>query len=413
MFKNIYSREYYLNKIRGFYHDDMIKVITGIRRCGKSSFMKSVANDLITSGILEQNIIYIDLDTKKYRKVTTPDQLEKKIDDLIAYNTEYKYLLIDEIQNVKDFEPLINAYRNEGNISIFLTGSNSYLLSGELTTKLTGRYIEIEMFPLNFYEYLELKKFFGKSVSDTSYEFNQYIRYGGFPKLVEYDSPEDKELYIQDVIKQIILKDIRKHKKIRNLSVFDRVMTYIINNFGSTVNLSNILKYFNNEEKIPITQETLYGYIRLLENAKVIYKCPRFDLKSRRSLKGEQKYYLADLGIYFSRNTDARINYGPALENLIYTYLSAKGYSLSIGKIGRLECDFIVRKSNEYCYAQVAMTIADRETEDREYASLEQIQDNYPKYLFTLDPLLQHRNGIIHKNLSDFMLNNYDFVLEG
>ena len=411
MFKNIYAREYYLNKIRGFYHDDMIKVITGIRRCGKSSFLKSVANDLITSGILEQNIIYIDLDIKKYHKVTTSDQLEKIIDDLIDNNTEYKYLLIDEIQNVKDFEPLINAYRNEGNISIFLTGSNSYLLSGELTTKLTGRYIEIEMFPLNFYEYLELKKFFGKSISDASYEFNQYIRYGGFPKLVEYDSQEDKELYIQDVIKQIILKDIRKHKKIRNLSVFDRVMTYIINNFGSTVNFSNILKYFNNEEKIPITQETLYGYIRLLENAKVIYKCPRFDLKSRRSLKGEQKYYLADLGIYFSRNTDTRINYGPALENLFYTYLSAKGYSLSIGKIGRLECDFIARKNNEYCYAQVAMTIANRETEDREYASLEQIRDNYPKYLFTLDLLLQHRNGIIHKNLSEFMRKDNDLIL--
>ena len=411
MFKNIYAREYYLNKIRGFYHDDMIKVITGIRRCGKSSFLKSVANDLITSGILEQNIIYIDLDIKKYHKVTTSDQLEKIIDDLIDNNTEYKYLLIDEIQNVKDFEPLINAYRNEGNISIFLTGSNSYLLSGELTTKLTGRYIEIEMFPLNFYEYLELKKFFGKSISDASYEFNQYIRYGGFPKLVEYDSQEDKELYIQDVIKQIILKDIRKHKKIRNMSVFDRVMTYIINNFGSTVNFSNILKYFNNEEKIPITQETLYGYIRLLENAKVIYKCPRFDLKSRRSLKGEQKYYLADLGIYFSRNTDTRINYGPALENLFYTYLSAKGYSLSIGKIGRLECDFIARKNNEYCYAQVAMTIANRETEDREYASLEQIRDNYPKYLFTLDSLLQHRNGIIHKNLSEFMRKDNDLIL--
>ena len=408
MFDNIYAREYYLNKIRGFYRDDMIKVITGVRRCGKSSFIKSVANDLEASGVSTENIIYIDRDSKPYLKVTTPDALEKVIDEKVGGNREYKYLLIDEIQNVAGFEPLINAYRNEGNISVFLTGSNSYLLSGELTTKLTGRYIEIEMFPLNFFEYLELKKFFGKSVLDTSEEFNQYIRYGGFPKTVEYDSPEDKELYIKDVIEQIIVKDIRKHKKVRNLSVFDRVMTYMINNYGATVNLTNILNYFRNEEKLNITQETLYGYIKLLENAKILYKCPRFDLKSRKSLKGEQKYYLADPGIYFSNNADARINYGPALENLVFTYLKAKGYSLSIGKIGKLECDFIARKNNDYCYAQVAMTIAERSTEDREYASLEKIKDNYPKYLFTLDPLLQRRNGIIHKNLADFMKNNED-----
>lgn len=410
MFDGIYAREYYLNKIRGFYRDDMIKVITGVRRCGKSSFVKSVANDLEANGVPAENIIYMDLDSKKYVKITTPDALEKAIDERIEDVEGYKYLLIDEVQNVEGFEPLINAYRGEGNISVFLTGSNSYLLSGELATKLTGRYIEIEMFPLNFYEYLELKRFFGKSVSDTSEEFNQYIRYGGFPKTLEYDSPEDKELYIRDVIEQIIVKDIRKHKKIRNLSVFDRVMTYMINNYGATVNLTNILHYFRKEENLPITQETLYNYIQLLENAKIIYKCPRFDLKSKKSLKGEQKYYLADPGIYFSRNTDARVNYGPALENLVYTYLSAKGYALSIGKIGKLECDFIVRKNNDYCYAQVAMTIAERATEDREYASLEKIRDNYPKYLFTLDPLLQRRNGIIHKNLAEFMKKNEDLI---
>ena len=167
-----------------------------------------------------------------------------------------------------------------------------------------------------------------------------------------------------------------------------------------------MLNYFRNEEKLNITQETLYGYIKLLENAKILYKCPRFDLKSRKSLKGEQKYYLADPGIYFSNNSDARINYGPALENLVFTYLKAKGYSLSIGKIGKLECDFIARKNNDYFYAQVAVTIAERSAEDREYASLEKIKDNYPKYLFTLDPMLQRRNGIIHKNLADFMKNN-------
>lgn len=410
MFENVYDREYYLNKIRGFYRDDMIKVITGVRRCGKSFFIRSVANDIERSGVPQENIIYIDLDSKKYLHVTTPAELEKVIDELLSTSVGYKYLFIDEIQNVEGFEPLINAYRNEGNISVFLTGSNSYLLSGELTTKLTGRYIEIEMFPLNFCEYLEMKRFKNKEILKISEEFSQYMRYGGFPKTVEYDSPEDKEQYIRDIIDQIITKDIRKHKKIRNMSVFDRVMTYIINNFGATVNLTNILNYFRNEEKINITQETLYSYIRLLENAKIIYRCPRFDLKSRKALKGEQKYYLADLGIYFSRNADARVNFGPVLENIVYTYLSAKGYSLSIGKIGRLECDFIARKNNDYYYAQVAMSIAERSTEEREYASLEKIADNYPKYLFTLDPLLQKRNGIIHRNLIDFISNDEKLI---
>ena len=183
-------------------------------------------------------------------------------------------------------------------------------------------------------------------------------------------------------------------------------MDYIVNNFGATTNLQNILKYFKNEEGISIKQETLHSYIKILENAKIIYKCPRFDIKSKKSLKGEQKYYLADLGIYFSRNVDQRINQGPALENVIYTYLSSRGYAMSIGKIGNLECDFITRKNMDYYYIQVSMTIAERKTEDREYAPFEKIRDNYPKYLFTLDPLLQRRDGVKHCNIIDFITKN-------
>lgn len=183
-------------------------------------------------------------------------------------------------------------------------------------------------------------------------------------------------------------------------------MTYIINNFGTTTSLTNILDYFHNEEKIPIRRETLRTYIEILENAKIIYKCPRFDLRSKKSLRGEEKYYLADLGIYFSRNTDTRINYGPVLENVMYTYLRAKGYAMSVGKIGTLECDFITRKDDNYQYVQVSMTIMDKVTEDREYKPFSKIRDNYPKYLFTLDQLLQKRDGIIHCNMLDYISKN-------
>ena len=409
MFKKIYKREYYFNKIKGFINDaGMIKVITGIRRCGKSSFLKSIANHLIENDVNTKDIIYINLDERGLTHIHTPSQLEMQINAQILDN-DFKYILIDEIQNVEGFESLINSYRETNNYSIFITGSNSYLLSGELTTKLTGRYIEIEMFTLNFHEYLEMKKFFGKEINaNLSMEFENYVRFGGFPKSVEYDDEDTKEIYIKDVINQIIKKDIRAHKKIRNISIFKKILTYIINNFGATTNLSNILSYFNDIEKIPIKQETLYRYMEIIENAKIIYKCKRFDLRSKKSLRNDQKYYLADLGIYFANNVDVRINYGPVLENILYTYLSSKGYKLSIGRIGTLECDFITRKNLTYHYIQVATSIADKNVEDREYNVFYKIKDNYPKYLFTLDPILQQREGIIHQNLIDFIAGDND-----
>lgn len=406
MNKQIYTRQYYIDKIRGFYNSDLIKVITGIRRCGKSCFLLSVMEDLKAQGIKEKDILYLNLDKRGYRKIKTLDALEIAIEELIT-DDDFKYLFIDEIQNVDGFEEVVNGFREDGNFSIFITGSNSYLLSGELSTKLTGRYIEIEMFTLNFREYLEMKAFLGKNVkSNINEEFNEYIRFGGFPKVLEFDDPNDKDMYITEVISQILDKDVVRHKKIRNRSVFDKIMTYVINNFGATMSLTGITEYFKKQERIIIRTETLNNYLQILENAKIIYKCPRFDVKSKKSLRGEQKYYLADLGIYFSRNVDARINYGPILENIVYTYLSAKNYKISVGRIGKLECDFITRINDEYRYIQVAMTIMSPETEEREYKPFTMIRDNYPKHLLTLDPLLQKRDGVIHKNVIEFISNN-------
>ena len=406
MNQKVYTRQYYIDKIRGFYHSDLIKVVTCIRRCGKSFFLLSVMEDLKKSGVNEKDIIYLNLDKRGYRNIKTPDALEEAIEKLIA-DDDFKYLFIDEVQNVVGFEEVVNGFREDGNFSIFITGSNSYLLSGELSTKLTGRYIEVEMFTLNFREYLEMKAFLGKEINtNKTAEFNEYLRFGGFPKTLEFDEPADKDTYIADVIKQILEKDVVRHKKIRNRAVFDKVMTYIINNFGATVSLGGIAEYFENCENIKIRTETLNNYLKILENAKIIYRCPRFDVKSKKSLRGEQKYYLADLGIYFSRNVDTRINYGPVLENIVYTYLSAKNYKISVGRIGKLECDFITRINDEYRYVQVAMTIMSEDTEEREYKPFTVIRDNYPKYLFTIDTLLQKRDGVIHKNIIEFISNN-------
>ncbi len=398
----LYHREQYLKKIRPFYDDDLIKVITGIRRCGKSCLMATIAEELRNRGVEDKDIIYLDLDKRGNRSIKTPDQLEEKIESLLA-DDDFKYLFIDEVQNVQDYEEVVNAYNSDGGFSIFITGSNSYLLSGELMTKLTGRYVEFEMFTLSFSEFLDMKRSMGKEVGDARIEFDEYLRYGGFPRSLEYDDPEAKARYIEDVVGQIVDKDIRTRNKIRNIDTFNRVMTYVINNYGAPTSLTSLHDYFTKTERIAIERRTIAAYIQMLIDAKVLYRCERFDLKSRKSLRGEEKYYLADPGIYFARNVDARLNYGPSLENALYIYLRARGYKLSVGRIGKLECDFIARKRNAYAYIQVSMTIADRDVEEREYRPFGYIRDGYPRYLFTLDPLLQERDGVRHLNMVSFM----------
>lgn len=405
----LYHREQYLKKIRPFYDDDLIKVITGIRRCGKSCLMATIVEELRDRGVEDKDIIYLDLDKRGNRSIKTPDQLEDKIESLLA-DDDFKYLFIDEVQNVRDYEEVVNAYNSDGGFSIFITGSNSYLLSGELMTKLTGRYVEFEMFTLSFSEFLDMKRFMGKEVGDAQIEFDEYLRYGGFPRSLEYDDPEAKARYIEDVVGQIVDKDIRTRNKIRNIDTLNRVMTYVINNYGAPTSLTNLHDYFTKLERIAVERRTIAAYIQMLVDAKVLYRCERFDLKSRKSLRGEEKYYLADPGIYFARNVDVRLNYGPSLENALYIYLRSRGYKLSVGRIGKLECDFIARRRNAYAYIQVSMTIADRDVEEREYRPFGYIRDGYPRYLFTLDPLLQERDGVRHLNMVSFMKDDGDLI---
>ncbi len=388
----LYKREEYLKRIRGFYHDtEIIKVITGVRRCGKSSLMLTIKEELLNNGINEENCIFIDLDSRKYNTIKTDKDLEKLLD---SYDNikGIKYVFIDEIQNIQNFEEVINAFRIDGEYSIFITGSNSYLLSGELATKLTGRYIEFEIFTLSFYEYIEMKKFYKKTI-DTNIisELNNYIIEGGFPKTIQYDSIIDKRTYTRAVVEEIFEKDIKKRVKVRTIETFNLVKNFIINNYGQTMSVLSIQKGLENAG-IKVRRETINKYIEILINAKIIYQCDRFDMKSKRALKGEKKYYLSDSSFYYVLNTDNRINYGPALENVVYTYARSKKYTVSVGRIGLLECDFILRDDHlNYSYLQIAYTILDTiKTEDREYAPLESIKDNYPKYVLTTDFLIQN-----------------------
>lgn len=406
-----YPRENYLKKIRDFYHaTDIIKVITGVRRCGKSCLMETIALELKESGIPDENIIFFDLDSKEYNKILKPEQLEHLIESASAASGT-KYLFIDEVQNVKGFETVLNGFRGTNDWSIFITGSNSYLLSGELMTKLTGRYIEFEMFPLSFEEYEAIKQFYGREIApDRQEELQNYILEGGFPRTIQLDNMAAKRRYVQSVIDEIYEKDIRRRLKIRNKSTFETVQKYIINNFGAITSLKSLKKAIE-QAGTRISEATIARYIKALMDAKILYECPRFDMKSKRSLSGEKKYYLSDTGFYFAQNTDNRINFGPVLENITYVYARSHDYSVSVGRIGKLECDFILRNNEmRYSYVQVAYTIAlSKETEDREYRPLESIKDNYPKYVATADSLLQQRNGIEHINLVDFMKSGKDF----
>ena len=407
----LFRRENYLKKIRGFYHAaDIIKVITGVRRCGKSSLMQLASEELREAGIEENRIIFLNLDKREYRKIKTADQLDEQIASF-PQSHELMYLFIDEVQNVAEFEEVINAYREDGGYSIFITGSNSYLLSGELATKLTGRYIEVEMFPLTFDEYLQIKAFYQKPVDpNLSVELNRYILEGGFPRAIQFDELEDKRRYTEGVVTEIFEKDIRRRVKIKDREAFEAVRHFIVNNFGATASVSS-LQAMLTRNGMTITRATVSKYITALVDAKILYECDRFDMKSKRALKGEKKYYLSDLSFYFCDNTDNRINYGPVLENLVYFYARSRGLSVSVGRIGTLECDFILRnREMDYAYVQVAYTIAQSlDTEEREYRPLERIRDNYPKYLLTTDYLLQKRSGIRHVNLMEFMYNGAEF----
>ena len=403
MKNKIYPREKYLSKIRPFYDSDIVKVITGIRRSGKTSILKAIISEL-ESRNLSERIIYLPLDKRGYKNIVTPKQLENKIEEQI-HDSDIYYLIIDEVQNVNGFEKVVLQYEEEG-YSIFLTGSNSYLLSDEISTKLTGRYLTFETYPLDFYEYLEMKKFFNKSIKENIFdEFNSYILEGGFPKALEFDDLNAKQLYTNELITEIFNKDIKTRNRISNKALFERIQSYIINNYTSSFSLKS---FYDSLIKAGIKTKltTIKNYIEILKKAKIIYECNRFDLKSKKSLLREQKYYLADLALYFSTNVDNSLNYGPSLENLVYLYLVSNGYQVCIGIIGSCEHDFIVRKQNgDYAYIQVTyMMTGNQKIKEREYRPFRKIKDGYPRYIISLDIFKDQQEGVHHINAIDLFL---------
>lgn len=409
MFKNVYPREKYLGKIRPFFDSDIIKVITGIRRCGKSFILKGIINELCEKGVSESKIIYIPLDKRGFKNIKLPEQLEERIESMIEGDGIH-YLFIDEVQNVNGFESVVQSYVEEG-YSVFLTGSNSYLLSDEISTKLTGRYLKFETFTLDFYEYLDMKKYYNLKIDpDMDKEFNEFILNGGFPKTLEFPDISTRQVYTRGIIEEIFEKDVKTRKRISNVAVYERVQSFLLNNYSTPFSIANLLKCLK-DEGFSTKPSTVRGYIEDLKKAKIVYECNRFDLKSKKALKRDQKYYLADLAIYFAMNTDNRLSFGPSLENIVYLYLASHDYQISVGRIGKLECDFIVRDKNQnYAYIQVAYTLhgedekATERIKEREYRPFRYIRDGYPRYIISLDKYRDQQEGVHHINAIDLFL---------
>ena len=399
------KRELYIEKIKPFIDKDIIKVLTGIRRSGKSVMLKLIMEELKQNGIDEKQFININFENLINRELTTADKLHKYILKKASEIKKKCYIFLDEIQEVKDWEKCINSLRvnEEYNFDIYITGSNAKLLSGELSTYLAGRYVEFVIYPFSFKEFLDTLKSIQQNISIRE-AFQKYIKFGGMPFLYNLVFEEEPSLqYLNDIYSSIILKDITQRNKIRDTDLLERVINYLIMNVGNNFSATSISKFFKSENR-KVSVETILNYIKAAEEAFLIYKVSRDDLIGKKILNVNEKYYIADHGIREAIFESNQRDINQIFENIIYLELLRKGYNIRVGKVDNLEIDFVCTKGNEKLYIQVAYLLASPETIEREFSSLEKINDNYPKYVISMDEFDMSRNGIRHINIIDFLM---------
>ncbi len=398
-------RENYLKKIRPFYNQNLIKVITGIRRCGKSVILKQIMDEIKKSGVKEENIIYINFELLDYSDINNAKELDKYIKEKIINKGKY-YLFFDEIQYVKEWERVVNSYKAkyEDKISIFITGSNSDLLSGELATLLSGRYISFKIKPFSFREVCEFKKYdFDKYKLEE--QFNDYIKWGGLPQRFNLNNEEEIRTYLTDVYNSIVIKDIINRFNITDLELFNRIAEYIVTTPSQTFSVESLVKYFEVNDDRGVGKTTLYNYLEYMCKAHLIEKVDRYDIRGKRILNGKYKYYLTDLGLGQILSISKKEQMGAYLENIVYNELIYRGYDVKIGNIENGEIDFIALKDGKKEYYQVCYYLADDNIIKREFEVYDNIKDNYPKYVISMDKIDMSKNGIIHMNIIDWLLN--------
>lgn len=394
------KRELYLKKIRDFYDSNLIKILVGIRRCGKSVILEQIMHELKDKGIKDNHIIYINFEFVEFEDLTDYKKLNNYIKSKIQDNSMY-YLFFDEIQNVVHFEKVINSLRASKKVSIFITGSNSRLLSEELSTVLSGRYVSFKINPLSYKEVLQLK---GMKES-TDQLFEDYMKWGSLPNRFEFNNEESIKNYLYGVFDSIILRDVVERLKIRDTGLFNLILQYVIDTIGREFSAENIMNFLKNEGRDTSTL-TIYSYLDALCKALLIRKVYRYDVHGKAILKTLNKYYVTDLGIAQIKNNKMKIDKCYAIENIVYNELIIKGYDVFTGKTRKGEIDFVATKPNKKIYIQVAFSIPNEETKNREFGAYKVIEDNYPKYVISMDKLSYDYEGIKHVNLIDFLLDD-------
>lgn len=393
------KREMYLKKIRPFYHLDLIKVITGIRRCGKSVLLQQIKEELLAEGIREDQILYLNFEDYDFSFIQSGKDLHEYVKEQLTEKQKY-YLFFDEIQTVSEFERVINSLRTKFDVSIFITGSNGKLLSGELATYLSGRYVSFLVMPFSFREMCEIRKVQPESATEEM--LLEYMEWGGMPQRFQLTDQEQVKTFLRDVYDTIVLRDIVQRAGIRDVDVFNRLIEYLACNPSQTVSVKSISDYFMSGER-KISRETIYNYLENITASMIMRKVSRYDVRGKCILTKMEKYYLTDTGLGRVRNSGFKLEMGALLENIIYNELIVRGYDVYVGKTRKSEVDFVAVRGNEKEYYQVAYYLYDQKVIDREFGAFREIEDNYPKYVISLDKMNFSRDGIIHKNAVRFL----------
>ncbi len=398
------SRNKYLNQIKDFIDKPVIKVITGMRRCGKSVILQQIQEILISRGVDETQIFYINFESLKYEDLKDYRSLYQTISDAAQKSDSRLYILLDEIQEVDGWEKAVNSFRVDFDCDIYITGSNARLLAGDLTTLLSGRYVEIRIYPLSFNEYLAFAEANEEEKELSIQEnFANYLRYGGLPGIHEMKWEEERIYqYLYDIYNSVLLKDVIKRNNIRDTSLLENIIKYLMDNIGNTFSAKTISDFLKSQGR-KLSTETVYNYLHALENAFLIHKVSRYDIKGKRLLETQEKFYLSDLGIRHAVIGYHDDDISGLLENIVYLELLRNGYSVRIGKQGAAEVDFVADRGDERAYLQICYILT-KENTDREFRPLESIRDNYEKTVLTTDTLLQiNRGGIRQKNIIEYL----------
>jgi predicted AAA+ superfamily ATPase len=402
--KEMIVREKYLKELNTFINKPLVKVLTGIRRSGKSTVLKFLKEALEKNNISSNQIIHINLESFNYAHLTNASELYKFVKNNLKNPKKY-YLLLDEIQEVQEWEKAVNAFMVDFNVDIYITGSNSHLLSSELATHIAGRYIEIPIFTLSFAEYIDFRTHYFQEEKNTEMQFKAYLKCGGFPvvNIADY-SLDSAYKIIHDIYSSVILRDTVQRYKIRDTELLERIIKFAFDNLGNTFSGKNVADYFKSQQR-KIDINTVYNYLKALEGAFILYKVPRYDIRGKEVLKTQEKYYLSDVSLLYATMGFKTSMIAQLLENMVFLELKRRGYHVYIGKIDQKEIDFIAAKKDEKIYVQVAYKIESKATAEREFYMLSTIKDQYPKYVVTMDDFWnENLYGVKHMHIKDFLL---------